>query len=550
MHPKNSNHFNSSLRHQSTLPTAASHGFALPLIVITGLFLMVGGMAMMARTFGAFRGSIRSSQFMQAQEIAETGMAKVINQLNTSHRYLWLNCHRHDLTTPAFDPASTCKDKGATALGNWGTRGTAPNLPAATCSPLAANTYGSTITKQEIVTAKKDSIDVRIGDWRVESYTYYGNNFDGGEGLLRVSGRMTSADGAKELATATIEQRVQVRGKPCGAAVSSTATRSSVPGLLAKTMNLGGNDVLGLGADVYCTECDTTGTNASALGQESGNSQVHGEIFRGEIQMPPVPQFPAHLIHAVEEGAIVTTTQNVTIQAETTANTSFDIYCDSGAQCSNPPQIMRDTGARKPMCVSDSQSPPVSHCLISSITGNGDITINTNGGTNPVRLYISGDIVSNGTGNITSDGGPTDVALFSTDNTCGNSVSKGIPTFNRSWDISGASSLSAFIYAPCAKVGINGGAQTPSCTSSPGALAPTNPNFTPLSGGRVDCDSGDINGAVWASVWDGSNSNNAEITVPANMATLLVQAFGEEFNIGANDFVGVGIKDWASFRAF
>ena len=526
-----------------------SEGFALPLIVIVGMFLMVGGMAMLTRTFGAFRGSIRSSQHNQAQEIAETGMAKVINQLNTTHRYLWLNCHRHDLNTPAFDPASSCKDKSATSLGNWGTGGTAPSLNAATCSPLNPNTYASTITKDGIVTAQEDSIDVRIGDWRVESYTYFGNNFDGGEGLLRVSGRMTSEDGAKELATATIEQRLQVRGKPCGAAVNSTAARSSVPGLLAKTMDLGNNDVLGLGADVYCTECDTTGTNAAALGQSSG-SQVHGDIFRGEIQMPPVPQFPAHLINAVEEGAIVTTTENVTIQAATTANTSFDIYCDSGALCSNPPEIVRDLGATRPMCVSDSQTPPVSHCLISSITGNGDITINTNGGTNPVRLYISGHIVSTGTGKITSDGGPTDVAMFSTENTCGNSVSRGIRNFNRSWDISGASSLSAFIYAPCAKVGINGGAQTPSCTSSPGAPAPPNPNSSALSGGRVDCNSGDINGAVWASVWDGSNSTNAEITVPANMATLLVQAFGAEFGVGTSDFVGIGIKDWSSFRAF
>lgn len=549
MDPRVSKHINNKSQPQSTQPPADSHGFALPLIVIVGMFLMVGGMAMLTRTFGAFRGSIRSSQHNQAQEIAETGMAKVINQLNTTHRYLWLNCHRHDLTTPEFDPASSCKDKSSTSLGNWGTGVTAPSFDAATCSPLNPNTYASTITKDGIVTAQENSIDVRIGDWRVESYTYFGNNFDGGEGLLRVSGRMTSADGAKELATATIEQRLQVRGKPCGAAVNSTAARSSVPGLLAKTMDLGNNDVLGLGADVFCTECDTTGTNAAALGQSSG-SQVHGNIFRGEIQMPPVPQFPAHLINAVEEGAIVTTTENVTIQAATTANTSFDIYCDSGALCSNPPEIVRDLGATRPMCVSDSQTPPVSHCLISSITGNGDITINTNGGVNPVRLYISGHIVSTGAGKITSDGGPTDVAMFSTENTCGNSVSRGIRTFNRSWDISGASSLSAFIYAPCAKVGINGGAQTPTCTSSPGAPAPPDPNSSALSGGRVDCDSGDINGAVWASVWDGSNSTNAEITVPANMATLLIQAFGAEFGVGASDFVGIGVKDWASYRAF
>ena len=218
MHPRNPKLLNSRLQPQLTQAPTKSHGFALPLIVIAGMFLMVGGMAMMVRTFGAFRGSIRSSQHIQAQEIAETGMAKVINQLNTTHRYLWLNCHRHDLTTPAFDPASSCENTTATSLGNWGAGGTVPSFPAATCSQLAPDTYAKKIIRNEIVTEKDNSNDVRIGDWRLDSYTYFGNNLDGGEGLLRVTGRMTNADGTQILANATIEQRVQVRGKPCGAA--------------------------------------------------------------------------------------------------------------------------------------------------------------------------------------------------------------------------------------------------------------------------------------------------------------------------------------------
>ena len=44
-----------------------ANGFALPLVVIIGLFLMIGGFAMMARTFGAFRSSIRTGQQTQAQ---------------------------------------------------------------------------------------------------------------------------------------------------------------------------------------------------------------------------------------------------------------------------------------------------------------------------------------------------------------------------------------------------------------------------------------------------------------------------------------------------
>ena len=64
----------------------------------------------------------------------------------------------------------------------------------------------------------------------------------------------------------------------------------------------------------------------------------------------------------------------------------------------------------------------------------------------------------------------------------------------------------------------------------------------------VDCTGGDIDGAVWIGIWDGSSSNTAEITVPDKMAEDLVAAFGSGFNVGPSDYVGVGVKDWKSFR--
>jgi hypothetical protein len=56
----------------------------------------------------------------------------------------------------------------------------------------------------------------------------------------------------------------------------------------------------------------------------------------------------------------------------------------------------------------------------------------------------------------------------------------------------GSSTTNLFIYAPDATVAINGGSSNP-----------------------------DISGAVWVKTWDGSNSNNAEISVPSNMGSLL-----------------------------
>ena len=98
--------------YKSTLSIKNDHtranGFALPLVIIIGLFLMVSGFAMLARTLGAFRGAIRTGQQIQAQENAERGVARMLQQLNSPrYRYLWVNCHRIDQSI-SLDPNSSC----------------------------------------------------------------------------------------------------------------------------------------------------------------------------------------------------------------------------------------------------------------------------------------------------------------------------------------------------------------------------------------------------------------------------------------------------------
>ena len=116
--------------------------------------------------------------------------------------------------------------------------------------------------------------------------------------------------------------------------------------------------------------------------------------------------------------------------------------------------------------------------------------------------------------------------MFGTDNTCGNTTSRGTQTFNANWQISGAASLSAFIYAPCAKVGINGGAQSSvdECNFEDSTITVDNyldpsintENLKPYG----DCGGGDVRGVVWAETWDGSNSNQAQLVVPPDSPTL------------------------------
>ena len=108
-----------------------ANGFALPLVIIIGLFLMVSGFAMLARTLGAFRGSIRTGQQTQAQENAERGVAIILQQLNSPrYRYLWVNCYRHDQAAE-FEPNSSCLQ---TNVGGWNDGGTTPIFNGANCA--------------------------------------------------------------------------------------------------------------------------------------------------------------------------------------------------------------------------------------------------------------------------------------------------------------------------------------------------------------------------------------------------------------------------------
>ena len=58
---------------------------------------------------------------------------------------------------------------------------------------------------------------------------------------------------------------------------------------------------------------------------------------------------------------------------------------------------------------------------------------------------------------------------------------------------------------------------------------------------------GDLHGAAWVKDYDGSSTNNAEITVPDNISTLISNGYGISF-AGANDYVAIGVRDWQSFQ--
>ena len=525
-------------------------GFALPLVVIVGLFMMVSGFTLLARTFSSYRGSLKNNQDSQAQEIAERGVAAILQQLNSTHRYLLVNCYQSSNAQPYAQPNScnqTQQNAMTNGVGGWDNGGLAPVIHGASCSGINVNNYSAGINLAGTITPPvqnppltgPDLAKANQGTWQLQSYTFYGDPMTGGRGVIRMAGTRQTPNG-DALSSATIEHHVQVKAKPCNRTLLQESDVSDFPGLLARWMTLGGNDVVGgTASNVYCTGCDTQ----TQIGQAK-NSQIDGSIHIGELPLPPVPTFPPHLLPFVSAGSLIPSKkQPIEIDPPSQANTAFD-----------PSGYVRRKGSN-PMCITDSDL--TTHCLVDSINIQaGSITVNTKGPTaksakRPVRLYLENDLEIGGNGELKNTGHSADLAILSQQTSCTvKQVGK------QRIELHGNSSAKAFIYAPCATVGIRGGGQ--------GATPPLcngqkyKGNVTTLTSPRT-CKRGDIEGAVWAGIWHknsaskkgasvGSNSNVAEITVPDDMSDQLKGNFGNEFVIGANDFIAVGIRDWRSFR--
>ena len=67
---------------------STDQGFILPLVLIISLIISTGLMALAARSWLGLSGSIRQGQSRQAREIAEAGLAQLIESLNKDYAYL------------------------------------------------------------------------------------------------------------------------------------------------------------------------------------------------------------------------------------------------------------------------------------------------------------------------------------------------------------------------------------------------------------------------------------------------------------------------------
>ena len=504
-------------------------GFVLPLVVIVGLFLMIGGMTMLARTFGALRGANRNQQSKQAQQIAETGIDVMVDRLNQKdphRRYLLINCY--DRTgSNIFSTSSSCSNTGT-----WSSVSNAVQFPGAICSNTSSDAATYLDVGEDNAFSSNGTTSSPVGQWRVDSYEYTGNRFYGGLGKLTVTGERRNSDGVV-LATAKIVQTMDIRAKPCNE-VFGTTSGAAFPGLLGiNSIDLGNNDVLGaVGGNVYCLDCD------DGIEQEP-NSIVHGEKITGSLVMPALPSFPDDLDGITNPESVTATGTynriNIKFAGRIGSNTTFNPVCetlpdnDGNSSITDCPPALRD-GRGGPVCAVDSNN--VSHCRLTNISlaGNAQITIDSSNG--PVRFYIENFITLAGnTGLIHDTGGPEDFGMFGAPaSTCPDA------TFD-SWSFKGnGNSTNAFIYGPCIKLEFDGA----------GSGGADNTIADSCYSTKV-CSGGDLHGAAWVKTYNGSNTNNAEITVPDNISAIIKDEYGVSF-AGTNDFVAIGVRNWESFQ--
>ena len=485
---------------QTRMKLKRDSGFVLPLVIAVGLIVTVGGFAMMTRSFGGLFGSIRSEHARQAREAAESGLAQTIEELNRKYNYLLINCYSE--TSGAFSSTTSPVANSCSKTGIW----SAPSLPSAICK--GSRTTGS-------YPSLSKTIDQPKSRYRINHFAFKGTSFYGGTGNLRITGERLNSEGDRILATAAIEQTFNIIPKPC-------PIGSGFPGLLGtQSIDLGGNDVTGItSGNVFCISCtvedpsrdDGTYTRdelEDAVGANK-NSDVDGQIYIGELHVPLAKTFPSELEAFVTRQSIDT---ELTITASDTATTAAN---------ANP----------SGMCATDSNIPPITHCLIDTIDlKRGFLTVDSEAG--PVRLYVSGNVSAGGKSGIIHRQGSNDLPEPARLSLFGNPRDDSDST-HQTVMLSGVSkpakAANLFVFVPEGTVGINGGAQgTAICDEETG-----------------ECGGGDIHGAVWAKEWNGSNSNNAQLVVPANMGDQLFRHHGKDFAIGVSDFAGIGTNSYIS----
>ena len=463
-------------------PINNEDGFILPLVLIVTLILGAGLMASTTRAWLGLTGAVRQSQARSAREVAEAGLSQLIEALNRNHAHL-LVVDNDDWDDPPLFSA-ICAN-------------------ASTGVPAITGTIGNN------------------GKYTLESYNFNGSPFYGGKADIRMRGEVLKSNNATA-AAAIVEQTVEIKAKSCNTSFDEPTTTSGFPGLLAQTVDMGGNDLKGrLSGNLLCMQCVdnipnrcsvssntaledyTAADKICVVGGNQNQTEIDGDVYLSAIDLPPVPTPPSSMDDLYNNPPNITSSASI-VGGSTDANELLNGAC----------RVASDG---------------ITHCVVNNIdlSGQTKLTLDTSNG--PVRIYVNGDTVDfrgrSGMEHIPASAPASNFGFFG----------RPVDPTNKSDDqrviLRGrASTNNMWAFFPDGSLGIKGGAGDDVNCDSTG-----------------ECTGGDIYGAVWGKNWGESNGTGAQISVPSNMGQQLYNNFGVAYGIGMKDYVAIGVSKWSSF---
>lgn len=427
--------------------SSSDQGFAIPIAIGMGLIMLLIASTMIVRSQGDQVSASAQKATAQSLAIAEGGMSRTLFKLNQS------NPDISSMLTRTYDPIDS--STGKTYLGPDGKANSGDE------ETVAVNEW--TTANMPPCTTNTDILSGTIGNstYQVLAYRY---NTATKTGTLLIKGQVGTGTSSES----RIQQTFNVSPK----------TGSLVGVLGTSDISLDNNDVRGINGNVACTNlsnCPVTCPNPytdsayqeavrTGIGADN-QGYVDGKIFVGSVPPVTLPDMPA-----VWNGLGTAPTK------------AFTISVSSAIDINNTDAL---TFPRSSDFTNHAAGTPY-HYQIPSITAKGSskITIKTekNASTNPtgdpVYFWVSGNIDMQGNSELVhavSSTNPTDFRIYGT-STSSQSIVVG----------SGAAGMDAMIFAPNAKVGING--------------------------------TGTINGLVYAKSFGEVGSNgNATVNVPNNI---------------------------------
>ena len=454
------------------------NGYVLPLVVVSGMILILGAVVLSTRSFNSLMGAILQNQGHQAEEIAESGLSILLKELNNQFPYLLtVGCRVENNSPDQQLEAPECAGWRDFEFGAYGG-------PAQACD-------GRSTSPRQIEDFLSQPVAEGKGLYRLRNYEFLGDQIQGGTAIIQVQGlRLKGPEDDPQIASsAIIEQEVTVVPKccnrapyePCGPAGSGWSYS-----LLTQDITLNVGDVIDekrpsalSGANVHCVNCDqppadkcegwtsadqtisndcssvASAINDDQLSQKErsellqdqliGSGIIDGARSAGDIDIPAAPTW--HDIRDENGNELSENLKNLApwdmrYRSITIGHNTHPNHCVT---------ITNKTTNKK-----------TTHCRILRINQTGTTTMTLKPKDGDIRFYMEGQQINLSGNNFVNTGNFGQFVIYG-----------GVSTYKTTYvdyaergcggkqlNLSGGGSINAFLFMPCFDVNLSGGNST------------------------------------------------------------------------------------------